>query len=94
MPRAEYMEALLYYARKESRSIGGQTRKSREENLTMMETLVLQNLGRGVSNEEICRELNLKLPTVKSHIYSIYKKLNASNRVQAVLKGKEMGILK
>ena len=43
---------------------------------------------------EKCRELNLKLPTVKSHIYSIYKKLNASNRVQAVLKGKEMGILK
>lgn len=94
MPLEDYMEAVLHYAKKAARSVPAQSQKSREENLTMMETLILQNLGLGVSNEEICKELNLKLPTVKSHIYSIYKKLNASNRVQAVLKGKELGILK
>ena len=46
------------------------------------------------SNAEICEELNLKLSTVKSHIYSLYRKLGVKNRMQATLKGKEMGILK
>lgn len=62
--------------------------------LTMTETLVLQSLNKGLSNKEICDEMNLKLPTVKTHISSIYKKLGVSSRVQAVLKGKELGILK
>ena len=60
----------------------------------MTETLVLQSLNKGLSNKEICDEMNLKLPTVKTHISSIYKKLGVSSRVQAVLKGKELGILK
>lgn len=63
------------------------------ERLTMMETMVLQAIGRGCTNAEICTELNLKLPTVKTHIYSLYKKLGVNSRVQATNKGKEMGLL-
>ena len=59
----------------------------------MTELLILQNLSRGLSNAEICEEMNLKLPTVKSHIYSIYKKLGVNSRVQAVIKAKKMGVL-
>lgn len=47
----------------------------------------------GQSNGEICDSLNLKLPTVKNHIYSLYRKLGVNSRVQAVLKGKERGLL-
>ena len=63
------------------------------ERLTMMETMVLQAISRGCSNAQICDELNLKLPTVKTHIYSLYKKLGVSGRVQAVNKGKKLGIV-
>ena len=41
----------------------------------------------------VSKEMNIKLPTVKTHIYNIYKKLGVSTRLQAVQKGKEEGIL-
>ena len=59
----------------------------------MMETIVLQDIGMGKSNAQICEELGLKLPTVKGHIYSLFKKLGVNSRVQAIIKGKELGIL-
>lgn len=94
MPVEDYLEAVLRHAKREARSVPMLSDKSVEEKLTMMETIILQDIGLGITNAEICKELNLKLPTVKSHIYSLYKKLNVNSRVQAVLKGKELGILK
>lgn len=64
------------------------------EKLTLMETIILQNINKGMSNSEICEELNLKLPTVKTHISNLYKKLGVGSRVQAIVKGKEIGILR
>ena len=55
--------------------------------------MVLQYLKQGCTNGEISREMNIKLPTVKSHIYNIYKKLGVSTRLQAVEKGREKGFL-
>ena len=53
-------------------------RLSRKE----FETLVL--LAGGNSNERIARKLNVSTHTVKSHVYSLFRKLRVSNRVQAV----------
>ena len=94
MPLEDYMETVLRLAKREAKYVLPLQDHSVEENLTIMETVILQDLAVGASNAEICKELNLKLPTVKSHIYSLYKKLNVKNRIQAVLKGKELGILK
>mgnify|MGYP003298091494 CR=1 FL=1 len=63
------------------------------EHLTMMEMVILRNINRGLTNTEICEDLNLKLPTVKTHIYSLYKKLGVNTRVQAIIKGKERGFI-
>lgn len=46
-----------------------------------------------MSNAEICEELDLKLPTVKGHIYNLFKKLEVKNRGQAVVRAKELGLL-
>lgn len=92
MPLQDYMEVILRCVRREARGSQPFSEESSGERLTMMETIILQDIGRGLSNSEICEELNLKLPTVKSHIYSLYKKLGANSRVQAVNKGKEMGV--
>ena len=94
MPKEDYLELILRTAKKRCIAIPEIVQKTPEEHLTMMETVILGAIGKGKSNAEICEELNLKLSTVKSHIYSLYRKLGVKNRMQATLKGKEMGILK
>lgn len=93
MPVEDYLEAILRHTRKNIRSAGIKLEENGTEKLTMMEITMLQCIGQGMTNTEICEEQNLKLPTVKSHIYSLYKKLGVNSRVQAIIKGKEMGIL-
>lgn len=93
MPEADYMEVLLRCAKRATRSAPGIPELRQGERLTMMETIILQNISRGLNNAEICDKLNLKLPTVKSHIYSLYRKLGVNSRVQAIIRGKEMGIM-
>lgn len=105
MPEADYVGVILRLAHKGKIAEGrraGERRKGKSqvkdsdlisaERLTMMETMVLQAISRGCTNAEICEELNLKLPTVKTHVYSLYKKLGVNSRVQAANKGKEMGL--
>lgn len=94
MPQEEYLEVVLRKAKHGVKSYHGVLEQGMVERLTMMETIILQDINKGLTNAEICEELNLKLPTVKSHIYSVYKKLGVNSRVQAILKGKELGIVK
>lgn len=97
MPEADYMGVVLRCAKRRMRADSSGTEagagETSEEQLTMMETIILQDINRGLTNSQICEELNLKLPTVKTHIYNLYKKLGVNNRVQAIRKGKEEGIL-
>jgi DNA-binding NarL/FixJ family response regulator len=53
--------------------------------LTGRQRDVLTQLGRGHSNKEIARTLDLAEATVKMHVTAIMKLLNVSNRTQAVL---------
>lgn len=93
MPEADYMGVIMRCIKRQSKASSVYQEESREEHLTMMEMIILQDINRGLTNGEICRELNLKLPTVKTHIYSLYKKLGVNTRVQAIIKGKERGLL-
>jgi DNA-binding CsgD family transcriptional regulator len=47
-----------------------------------MEVLVLA--ARGLSNEEIARELSLALATVKRHLANVYQKVGVRSRSEAV----------
>jgi DNA-binding NarL/FixJ family response regulator len=53
--------------------------------LTARELQVLKALGRGMSNEEIARELVISERTVKTHLSRIFGKLQVSGRAQAML---------
>ena len=55
-----------------------------EVTLTEREVEVLKVLATGAKNSDIARSLNLSPHTIKTHIYNIFKKINASNRLQAV----------
>lgn len=53
--------------------------------LTVREKEILQYVAKGSSNADIAKKLSVQEVTVKTHLNSIYKKLNVDNRVQAVL---------
>ena len=63
------------------------------EPLTNRELEVLRLMAVGLKNREIAEELVVVVGTVKAHISSIYGKMDVSNRVQAISRGKELGIL-
>jgi DNA-binding NarL/FixJ family response regulator len=54
------------------------------ESLTARETDVLRLVSQGQCNKSIARELDITLGTVKSHLGSIFSKLNCSSRTQAI----------
>ncbi len=62
--------------------------------LSKRELEVLQVLAAGRRNKEIGKELCISLATVKSHVINIYSKLQVSNRVEAVERGRELRLLR
>ena len=46
---------------------------------------IMLGLARGLSNQEIADELQIKLSTVRNTVAVLYAKLDLSNRVEAVL---------
>lgn len=52
--------------------------------LTPRENDVLDCMLEGMSDKLICRELDLALPTVKSHVKSILRKTDASGRAEVI----------
>lgn len=63
------------------------------EPLTTREREVLGLLGRGLSNKMIARELRISEHTVKFHVSSIYAKLGAASRTEAVGLGARLGLI-
>lgn len=62
------------------------------EKLSEREQQVLEGLGRGLSNKEIARELELKEVTVKLHVKTLCRKLDARNRTHAAMIGRDAGL--
>ncbi|NLF51860.1 MAG: response regulator transcription factor [Leptolinea sp.] len=61
--------------------------------LSEREKQILRMVALGSSNREIAEELVIAEGTVKNHLSNIFDKLEARDRMQAVLKSKEMGII-
>ena len=76
-------EAMLNEARKDTESI-----------ISTREEEVLQLVADGLGTTEIAQKLYISQKTVKNHLASIYDKLNARDRTQAVLTAVKMGIVK
>jgi DNA-binding CsgD family transcriptional regulator len=57
--------------------------------LTPRELEVLAALAEGLTNKAIARRLNISLHTVKFHIESLFRKLGARTRTEAVAKATE-----
>ena len=63
------------------------------EALTPRETEILQQMTLGLTNKQIALALGISEHTVKYHISSVYNKLKAMNRAEAVSKGARRGLI-
>jgi two-component system, NarL family, nitrate/nitrite response regulator NarL len=61
--------------------------------LTLRQLEVISMLGRGFSNKEIARSLDVAERTVKAHVSAVFEALNVRNRTQAVLVAQKRGFL-
>lgn len=63
------------------------------EPLSTREVEILKLVATGVSNKEIAESLVIAEGTVKNHLTSIFSKLDVKDRMQAVIKASELGII-
>lgn len=82
-PRAEAAAVALDPAPPDADAVTG---------LTPRQTEVLRLLIEGKPNKLICRELELSESTVKTHLASIFRRLGASSRTQAVVAAARLGL--
>jgi DNA-binding NarL/FixJ family response regulator len=77
----------------EVRRIDVQDTPEEDRVVTKREEEVLQLIADGCSTPEVAEQLFISQKTVKNHLASIYQKLDARDRTQAVLQAVRMGIV-
>ncbi len=107
LPASELVNALKAFANQGvmipqpimNRLLTGIRQKMGEEpppafaSLTKTEMKILSLLGQGKSNKEIADSVPCSIKTVKNHLNSVFQKLGAENRTEAVVKGIERGLI-
>jgi len=63
------------------------------EPLTKREHDVLLLIAQGLSNREISDKLFLALSTVKNYNQNLFEKLEVKNRIEAIIRARELGLL-
>jgi NarL family two-component system response regulator LiaR len=67
--------------------------KLKEVGLTAREHEILALIAQGLSNREIGEKLFVSENTVKTHSSRLFEKMEVNRRVQAVQKGKDLGLI-
>jgi DNA-binding CsgD family transcriptional regulator len=67
--------------------------KLKEVGLTAREHEILGLIAQGLSNREIGERLFVSENTVKTHSSRVFEKMQVNRRVQAVQKGKDLGLI-
>lgn len=61
--------------------------------LSEREQEIIRLIAVGVSNANVAEKLFITIPTVKTHISNIFRKLEAKSRMEAVSKARQMGLI-
>ncbi len=77
----------------EVRKLDQRSTSDEDRVVTKREEEVLQLIADGCSTPEVAERLYISQKTVKNHLASIYQKLDARDRTQAVLQAVRMGIV-
>ncbi len=61
--------------------------------LTSREMQVLRGVARGLPTKRLARELGLAPPSIETHLHNIFRKLNSTNRGEAVSTALKLGLI-
>ena len=61
--------------------------------LSARETEVLEQLAAGLAYKQVAANLHLSVGTVRKHVERVYRKLRVNNKVSAVAKGRDLGVI-
>jgi len=91
-------QAISAYASRLLEAMGGgpaepKRKQGHQEKLSERELEVLRSLAKGLTYEEIGRQLFLSLNTVQFHVKNIYSKLLVNKRAQAIEVAREMNLI-
>lgn len=64
------------------------------EALTPRETEILWGIARGLTYAELAQQLGISKQTVPVHIKNVYRKLEATNRSEAVFNATQRGLIR
>jgi DNA-binding NarL/FixJ family response regulator len=65
-------------------------RSANELALSVREQQVLDHLSKGLTNKEIAAQLGLHVKTIKFYLSALFRKLNVTNRIQAMKTAREL----
>src|SRR6476660_488133 len=61
--------------------------------LTSREMQVLRGVAKGFTTKRLARELGLAAPSIETHLHNIFRKLNSTNRGEAVSTALKLGVI-
>jgi DNA-binding NarL/FixJ family response regulator len=61
--------------------------------LTSREMQVLRGVAKGHTTKKLAQDLGLRAPSIETHLHNIFKKLNATNRGEAVSSALKLGVI-
>jgi len=78
--------------------LGRLARRAREasglaRSVTPRELEILRHLSRGLTMGQVANRLGVSIRTVETHVAKLYRKLGASNRVQAIAKATDLRLI-
>ncbi|WP_188693226.1 response regulator [Bowmanella pacifica] len=80
------------FGQRGAQSSPSQQHWAKQHNLTRRQVQVLRLVKQGLPNQEIAQQLFLSLATVKSHISTLFRVLDAKNRAEAIRKAQQFGL--
>ena len=75
------------------RRVRGEATPEPGPSLTPREQTVLEHVARGLGNKQIAARLGISERTVKFHVSSVFAKLGAGNRTEAVTRAAQAGLI-
>jgi DNA-binding NarL/FixJ family response regulator len=88
------VSALLSFENDGDKSAADRIRPAaRASLLSPREAEVLRHISLGASNKEVARALQMSPSTVRTHVESVFRKLECSTRAAATLKASTLGLI-